>query len=496
MHALSADQGSRVAARSVSARYGSVTALDQVSVAFMPGEVHAVVGENGAGKTTLMRLLSGEEPPSEGTVLVDGAPVRMRGTQDARALGIGIVHQHSQLVETLTVEENLALGEVPTRSLAGLPWRTDHRKIHHRATKRLALFDMQHQARTLVSELSVAERQMVEIVRVLDGSSRALILDEPTASLAEAEAQRLFDTLRRMRDAGVCVILIAHSLEEVLSIADRITVLRNGRHITTVARHEVSHDALVALIMGRQVGTGFPAREAPADRVALRVEALLRRKDAPAVELSVRHGEIVGVPTYIGANVDGLLEQVRRSAPGIGLVPGDAMQDGLVPDMSIAENILLSMTSRLQCWGVIDRKRTRETALRMIQQLAIRPNDPDIPVSRLSGGNRQKVVIAKWLAAGARVLLLDDPTKAVDVGARVDIFHLIAGAAHDGAAVVFVSSNVEELVGMCHRILVVHQGTLVESYARAPFSKQEILGKVVGSRSSRAEVERRSHEPR
>lgn len=475
----------RLAAHGLTARYGSLVALDRVSVEFLPGEVHAVVGENGAGKSTLMRLLSGEEVPAKGTVLVDGREVHMRAPADGRTQGIGIVHQHSQLVETLTVAENLALGQVPRRRLAGLALRTDHREVARRARQRLALFGLEDQAGTVVSNLTVAERQMVEIVRALDGSSRVLILDEPTASLAEAEADRLFDTMRRMRSEGACILLIAHSLDEVLAIADRITVLRNGKHITTVRRDEVDHDALVALIMGRRLGCGFPERFPPTEKAALWVPGLLRGADGAAVELTLRQGEIVGLPTCIGAAVEALLERLRGEAPGIGMVPGDALTEGLVPEMTIAENILLSMSARLTRWGVVDRRGLREVARRMIEQLAIRPGDPDIPVHRLSGGNRQKVVIAKWLAAGARVLLLDDPTKAVDVGAKLDIFRLVAQAADRGTAIVFVSSDVEELVGLCDRVLVVHQGRLVEAFDSRPFSRQAILGRVVGSRSSR-----------
>ncbi|OXR48211.1 hypothetical protein PuT2_13540 [Pusillimonas sp. T2] len=492
-------------------KYGNLTALDDVSATFLPGEVHAIVGENGAGKSTLMRILAGEETPLSGELSVDGECVRFSSPNDARGHGIGVVHQHFQLVDTLTVEENLRLGNYPTRSILGFDWLLDRGAMHQEALQKLALFGLSDKAKLPIHQLSVAERQMVEIVRALLGNSRLVIFDEPTASLGADEVARLFEVINQMRDSGVSVILIAHNLDEVLSIADRITVLRNGKWIDTLPKTQLSRDELVSLIMGRKLGAGFPDRISAGHEEQLGLSGYLNDQSGRPVDFGLKKGEIVGVPTYIGAQVEDLLEVISggkkhrnarvaiqgadltresrstRVAHGVGVVPGDALHDGLVPNMTIEENILLSMSAQVTRFGVIRRTRMRAIVQEMIEQLGIRPADPDARVDRLSGGNRQKVVIAKWIASGAKVLLLDDPTKAVDVGAKVDIFRLIGKAAAEGASVLFVSSEVEELVGMCHRIMLVHQGVVVERYDEPPFHKKDVLGAVVSGRKSRSE---------
>ena len=504
-------------ARGISVRYGAVQALSDVSVSFRAGEVHAVVGENGAGKSTLMRVLAGEEVPHAGRVFVDGAPVAFSGPLEARDHGIAVVHQQFQLVEVLSVADNMFLGRPPLRFACGplsIPDRGAMRRI---AAERLGLFGMDRAVDRMVRELGVAERQLVEIARAVGSSSRILVLDEPTASLSAAEADRLFDAVRDMATRGTCVILIAHSLEEVLAIANRITVLRNGHVITTVDREQVDRDALVRLIIGRDLAIQGEGRSRPVARKVLASSRnLIRDPSGAQTSFSLDAGVITGVPTYIGAGVDELLDRLSGAAPrrgdaleldgvatsgmslrqrvrlGVCLVPGDAMKQGLFPALSVQDNIVIPSARRLQFMGFLSPRRARALALDMIRALDIRPQDPDMKVSRLSGGNRQKVVIAKWLAAGARLLLMDDPTKAVDVGAKVDIFRLMARAASDGAAVLFVSSEVEELVSLCDRILVLHQETLVADFSAPPFAKEAVVGAVVGSRSSVKRDDRRA----
>lgn len=489
-----------LSAKAVGMRYAGVWALDDVSVDFFAGEVHAVVGENGAGKSTLMRILGAEERPSAGEIHWEGRAVALGSPKAARRQGIGVVHQHFQLVDTLTVMENLGMGNYPRRGLL-----LDRARMRGESLRQLALFDLEGKADTLVRDLSVAEKQMVEIVRALQGDSRVVIFDEPTASLGEEEAERLFAVMARMRAAGVAIILIAHNLDEVLAVADRITVLRNGKKIETMSRCAISRDELVALMMGRKLNDGYPRRSHALGRDALVLDGVLRGADREEMRLALRQGEILGVPTYIGAQVDELLDAIvgkraarvhvdgedmagmgasARIAKGIGVVPGDALQDALIPNMTIEENILLSMSRQVTTCGVLRRRKAREIALRAIEQLGIRPADPCARVDRLSGGNRQKVVVAKWVAAGAKVMLLDDPTKAVDVGAKVDIFRLIHQAAENGAAILFVSSEIEELVGMSHRIMLMHQGVVLQTYDEPPFDKQTILGEIVGGRTS------------
>lgn len=495
-----------LSARGVGMKYGALTALSDVSIDFFPGEVHAVVGENGAGKSTLMRVLSAEEPATSGQVLWNGKPITLSSPKEAKKQGIGVVHQHFQLVNTLTVIENLAMGAYPTRGMGWVKF-LDRKKMRESALRHLALFDLESKADMLVGDLTVAERQMVEIIRALQGDSRVVIFDEPTASLGAEEAERLFAVMARMREEGICIILIAHNLDEVLAISDRITILRNGQKIDTVSSSDVCRDELVGLIMGRRLAEGYPSCKTPADEKVLTASGVITTAAGTQENLSLHKGEIVGVPTYIGAQVNDLLDslvgarrvprmslslkgkdlsnarQEVRIGHGIGVVPGDALHDALIPNMTIEENIMLSMSGQLTSCGVIRRKKAREVALRMIEELGIRPADPTARVDRLSGGNRQKVVVGKWVAAGASVMLLDDPTKAVDVGAKVDIFRLIHKAAQDGAAILFVSSEIEELVGMSHRILVLHQGELRKAFVSRPFDKQTILAEVVGGRA-------------
>jgi len=498
----------RLATRDITVRYGNFEALRRVSVEFQAGEVHAVVGQNGAGKSTLMRVLAGEEQPLGGEVSVDGLEARLSSPQEARRCGISIVHQHIELAPGLTVAENMALGQTPTR--AG--WFVDRPTMRRRAQERLAGFGLAHHAETLVRDLPMAERQLVEIGRALGEQGRVLILDEPTAALSHDEAERLFDTVRSIRTQGGCVILIAHSLEEVLGVADRITVLRGGERITTVRRQDIDRAELVRLMIGHDIEQSFPQSPAqvPDQAASLKVTGLCTSPSGASMDLTLHPYEVLGMPTYIGAAVEQVLEVVnggqrmrgvtichgdtdvssmgqrQRIGRGICTVPGDALKEGVVPQLSIAENIALANRRLVGKGGWLDRHALQRLTDHLIKELDIRPADPDIPVHLLSGGNRQKVVIAKWLASGASVLLMDDPTKAVDVAAKADIYRLTREVASSGTAVLFLSTDLDELVGLCDRVVVLHQGRCLGVRDRRPFDKAGLLHLITGRQSARA----------
>ncbi len=491
----------------MSRRYGSVYALRQAHVHFQGGQVHAVVGENGAGKTTLMRLLAAEERPDEGEVLIDGQVIRMDHPRQAQQQGIAVVHQQFQLVDTLTVSENLFLGRAPERFRLGPLSVVNRNAMREAAAQRLQPFGLEGQVDQLVRDLGVAQRQLIEIAKALGEGPRIVIFDEPTASLSTEEADRLLDLIRQMTSKGVCVILIAHSLEEVLSIADRITVLRAGEVITTVNRAEVDRATLVRLIVGRELAERSRLERTTSAQELLRVQGMVQQINRLPIDLSLQVGEVVGIPTYIGAEVDRFLFKLmgldthqslrinldgedlsklnmpQRLHRGLCMVPGDTLRQGLVPTLSVQENIALPNARRLSRLGFWSASRVRNLAARMIELMNIRPASAHAQVARLSGGNRQKVVIAKWLAAAARVLLMDDPTKAVDVGAKQDIYRLMQESASQGVGVILVSSDMDELLSCCDRIWVLHQQSFVAEFDGRRCDKQQLMDAVVRSRS-------------
>ncbi|MET0867338.1 MAG: sugar ABC transporter ATP-binding protein [Pseudorhodoplanes sp.] len=495
-----------LSARGLSKSYGPVRALDEVSIEFFAGEVHGLVGENGAGKTTLMRLLAGEEPPTGGHIEIGGQPVDMKDPAAAKGNGIVIVHQHFQLVNTMTVSENMCLGEPPLHVSLGPLSLVDYRTMADRSRERLRDFGLDDRVHDRVGDLTVAERQLVEISRAMTDRARILILDEPTASLGAAETRELFRHVMAMRERGAAIILIAHNIDEVLELSDRISVLRNGRLVTTQKRSEIDYDSIVRAIVGRELQRGYIKKQVVSGAVALKAEGFLQSEGNKARPIEIARSEIVGVPTYVGAMVDRLFSGLSgtRRAPGtkitvdhrdvshvslkqrikagICLIPGDAVAEGLIPAFSIEDNILLPNLARFRKFGFVQRKKLRETVENLIRELDIRPADPAANVMSLSGGNRQKVVIAKWLAAGARVMLMNDPTKAVDVGAKAEIYRLLGNVVSDGGAILLVSSDMDELIGLSDRILVLRGSTLVEEFPQHPVSKESLMAAVVGSR--------------
>lgn len=495
-----------LAVRGAGKSYGPIRALDGVDVAFLPGEVHALVGENGAGKSTLKRLIAGETQPDGGAIEIDGAPIRLDDPGAARRMGIAVVHQHFPMCESMTVAENLALGD-PSERGAGWLRLLDRRRMTQHARAALSPFGLERLAGRTVRELGVAERQIVAIGAALAREARVIVLDEPTSSLNAREVEILFDNMRRIRSAGRTIVFITHFMNEVLAVADRVTVLRDGRLIGTVPVAEVDAKRLVRMIVGRDLA------ERTASTQAGPGETLLAARDIDVggrrpVAVEVRTGEVLGLPAHMGSGVDDLLSKVaggrparggaidfagcdigrtpiaRRIRAGICLVPGDATREGLIPKLSIEQNILLANRRAFSRLGVLDLGEARRVANAMIRQLDIRPATPWITVEQLSGGNRQKVVIAKWLAAGARLLVMDDPTKGVDVGAKFEIYSTIADFVSGGRSVMLGSSDIDELINVCDRIVVIRDGELRASYPRGRFDKVAILDDLIGGAPS------------
>ncbi|MBE1588529.1 sugar ABC transporter ATP-binding protein [Nonomuraea angiospora] len=477
--------------------FPGVVALDGVDLSLRTGEVHVLLGENGAGKSTLIKILSGAYRPDEGRILMDGRPVHLRTAGDAQRLGISTIYQEFNLVPQLTVAENLALGRPPRRF--GL---VATGRMEQQAKALLERVGVDAHPRTPVAGLGIARMQMIEIAKALALDARVLIMDEPTAVLTTGEVARLFAIVRQLREEGVAVVFITHHLEEIAEIGDRVTVLRDGRSVARVSAH-TGRDELVALMVGRPVGQQYPRRPARRGRPLLTVSGLTRRGAFGDVSFEVRAGEVVGMAGLVGA---GRTEVVRavfgadrydagevtvrgtRLPPGdvhaameagLGLVPEDRKGQGLVPRAGVAENLgLVTMRDATRA-GFVDRSRLRSAAAKAAERLGIRMAGLDQEVRTLSGGNQQKVVIGKWLVADARVLILDEPTRGIDVGAKVEIYELVNELTAEGDAVLMVSSDLPEVLGMSDRILVMARGRLVGELRAAGATQDDVMALAV-----------------
>ncbi|NUW44171.1 sugar ABC transporter ATP-binding protein [Nonomuraea rhodomycinica] len=478
-------------------QFPGVLALDGVDLSLRAGEVHVLLGENGAGKSTLIKILSGAYHPDGGRVVMDGRPVRIRSAGDARALGIATIYQEFNLVPQLTVAENLALGRPPRRF--GL---VDRARMERDAAGLLARVDVRVDPRTPVGRLGIARMQMVEIAKALALEARILIMDEPTAVLTTGEVEKLFAIVRQLRDEGVSIVFITHHLEEIPQIGDRVTVLRDGRSVAEVPA-STPHDELVRLMVGRPIDQQYPRQRARPGEPLLRVTGLTRRGVFADVSFEVRAGEVVGVAGLVGAGRTEVARAVfgadhydagevtvngRRLPPGdvhaameagLGLVPEDRKGQGLVLGAAVAENLGLVTLRDATRAGFVDRRGQRSAAAKVADQLGIRMAGLDQEVRTLSGGNQQKVVIGKWLVAGARVLILDEPTRGVDVGARVEIYQLVNELTAAGDAVLMISSDLPEVLGMSDRILVMARGRLVGELPAAGATQDDVMAMAV-----------------
>jgi len=490
----------QVDVRGVSKHYGGARALSDVSVTVAAGEIHALVGENGAGKSTLGKIVAGAVQPDRGRIVVAGEPVEFRSPRDAIRAGIALIHQELALVPALSVLDNVFLG-VELGSV-GILDRSEQRAIFRDLADRIGF---EHSPATRVETLRVAEQQKVEILRALVRDARLIVMDEPTASLSRVEAERLLEITRELRTSGVTVVYVSHALEEVLALCDTVTVLKDGRHVQTTPAATQTADTLVTAMLGRSMDRVFPPRVAPpADApVVLSVRGLSRPPAFDDVSFEVRAGEIVGLAGLVGSGRSEIVRSVfgadpaegaiaiggrelRRRRPaaaigrGLALLPESRKDQGLVMIRSVRENVSLAHLGEV-CWhGVVKPGRERGRVKDVLDHVDARAASYSMPVSALSGGNQQKAAIAKWLMKTPTVLLADEPTRGIDVGAKRAVYFLISELAADGLGVVFISSELEEVLGLCHRVLVVRLGRIVAELSGAEANEENVMRAAFG----------------
>lgn len=483
----------------ISKRFGATQALDRVTLELLPGEVHALVGENGAGKSTLVKILAGIHRPDSGEIRLDGAPTPINGPAHARASGIAVVHQEPRLFPDLTVAENVFMGHAPAGPLGSIDWG----EMRRAAARIFDGLGVRIDPGAIVRGLSMADQQLIEIGKALSIDANVLILDEPTASLSAHEVERLFTIVRQTRDRGVAVLFVSHRLDEVFDLCDRATVFRDGRHVVTARTADLTTADLVRHMVGREVSL-FPKVRAPIGDVVLEVKGLTHGEDFRDVSFALRTGEILGFAGLIGAGRTEVARvlfgidqrdagEVRLGGSpvdfadpsaamraGIAYVPEDRHQNGLVLDFSISSNVTLPILSRLFRQLFVRRASEREIATRYVDQLRIRTTGVDQPVRALSGGNQQKVVLGKWLASEPRVLILDEPTRGIDIGAKVEVHRIISELAASGLAIILISSDLPEVLAMSDRILVLHEGAVTAEIGAVAATEESVMFAATG----------------
>jgi ribose transport system ATP-binding protein len=477
--------------------FPGVRALDGCRFELRPGEVHALVGENGAGKSTLMKVLAGVYVRDAGRVLVKGREVEIGSPRQAQDLGICMIHQELNLMPHLTVAQNIFIGREPRR---GLPFLVDERALNARARELLDRLNLALDPRARVADLTVAKQQMVEIAKALSYDSSVLIMDEPTAALTETEIEDLFRVIRQLREKGVGVVHISHRLEELKQISDRITVMRDGRYVDTHPTAEVSIDQIIAMMVGRTIFETSPELpEQPSREVVLEARNLNRGRTIQDVSFKLHKGEILGFAGLVGAGrtevaraifgadpldsgeiwADGRRVLIRspRDAvrAGIAYLSEDRKRFGLAVGMDVETNLALAALSRFLRWlGVVSPARTRENAEKYVQALRIRTPSVRQRVRNLSGGNQQKVVIGKWLTADTGILIFDEPTRGIDVGAKSEIYRLLNDLARQGKSIIMISSELPELLRMSHRVVVMCEGRITGELRASP-SQEDVM---------------------
>ena len=491
---MTSSSDTAVSMTGISKSFGGVAALQDVHIVVQKGEVHALVGENGAGKSTLMKVLAGEVKPEKGSIEVGGKKVDFRGPEDSRRAGITVIHQELALAPDLTVAENIFIAELPN----WISWRA----MHKRARELISRLGFSIDPGARAGDLSVAHQQVVEIAKALSRDVSLLVLDEPTAVLSPTNSERLLGIVHQLSEQGVAIVYISHRLGEIFRCADRITVLKDGRNVDTMAPDTIDVDELVRLMVGRRLTAMFPEHKNTPGEEALRVEHLARAPVVDDASLSVRAGEIVGLGGLVGSGRTELVRLIfgadRASSggeifihgkpvtvrspraavqAGIGLVPEDRKNQGVVLNMPLRANMTMArMGPVTRFLGWIRIRHERSVAQALMRDLQVKAGSCDVDVATLSGGNQQKIVLAKWFHTDGDIVILDEPTRGVDVGGKSEIYSLIQKMAQAGKAILVISSEHEELIGLCDRILVMGGGRLRGELTPDQFSSENILG--------------------
>jgi rhamnose transport system ATP-binding protein len=485
--------------KNVSKRFDMTQALDDVSLELYPGEIQALVGENGAGKSTLIKIMTGIYNPDQGQILLDGRVVDIHNSQEAQALGIAAIYQEPMIFPDLNVAENIFISHQDRGPV--VRWR----KMYRDAEKILAELDVRMDVSVPARGLTLAAQQAVEIAKAISLKVRVLIMDEPTASLSAHEVTQLFKTVRALRNQGVAILFIGHRLEEVLEIADRVTVLRDGKVISTTSIDDVKPEQVIRDMVGREIEDFFAKSETESGDILLSVRNLNKEGAFTDISFTVRHGEVLGFAGLIGSRrtdvglalfgiepadsgevrLEG--DEVKINSPrealkhGIAYVTEDRRQLGLAMPMTITSNISLPMLSKyLTRLGLLKRKEERNTAEEFRQNLDIRTPSVSIPVEKLSGGNQQKVMLSKWLNAQPRLLILDEPTRGIDVGAKAEVHHMIDDLAAQGLGVILISSDLPEVLAMSDRVLVMREGRQMGSFKKAEATQETVMTAAMG----------------
>lgn len=482
-------------ASGITKQFPGTLALDNVHLEIQPGEIHAVMGENGAGKSTMMKILSGVIAPDSGDIRFEGRPVAFTTPREALTLGIAIVHQELSLVPPLTVAENIFPGRLPTNALGFVRYSA----LFDQAQQVLDKLNVDVNPRAIVETLSIANQQLVEITKALSLNCKILILDEPTSALTDHEADRLLAFLRRLAADGVGIVYISHKLKEIFAIADRITVLRDGTYIGTTRTAETTPDQIIRMMVGRELGNMYPPKNVKAGTTLLEVRDVREPGETIGNSFSLYAGEILGFAGLIGSGRSELAriifgaeprasgeillngEPVKIDSPkdaiklGLGYLPEDRKAAGLFLDMSIKLNVASTVIDQVSTGFFIVGGKERNLADRYVKQLHISTPHIEQEIRRLSGGNQQKTLVAKWLAIHPKILIVDEPTRGIDVGAKKEIHYLLRQLAESGVGIIMISSELSEILGMSDRILVMHEGAIVAEYAAAEATEEKII---------------------
>ncbi|WP_328608489.1 sugar ABC transporter ATP-binding protein [Amycolatopsis sp. NBC_00345] len=486
--------------RGVTKSFGAVAAVAGVSFPLFAGEAHALVGENGAGKSTIVKMLAGVHRPDEGALLLDGEPVAFSSPAGAKAAGIAVIYQEPTLFPDLSVAENIVMGRHPRRGLGMI----DRAAIRAEAERLFARLGVRIDPGRPARGLSIADQQIVEIAKALSADARVLVMDEPTAALSLVEVERLFSVARALRDEGAAIMFISHRFEEITELCQRVTIMRDGKHVSTDPVDEVTVEEMVRRMVGRDLDALFPKQDVEPGAVVLEVEGLAREGVFHDISFSVRAGEIVAFAGLVGSGRSEVVQAVfgvdgrdagvvrlngkklRAGSPraamsaGMALVPEDRRQQGLVMDLSIERNVTLPRSRALSKLGLLLGPGERREAVRWTERLRTKYRRLGDPVATLSGGNQQKVVLAKWLAMAPKVLIVDEPTRGIDVGTKAEVHRLMSSLAAEGVAVVMVSSELPEVLGMADRVLVMREGRIVAEIPRAEATESSVMFAAMG----------------